>query len=794
MNEKPLKILEFDKIITMLSSHADSAMGKKLCHEIHPSADINEIETLQTETAAALSRLLKKGNVSFANAVDLTLSLKRLELGSSFHTDELLSVASLLENTSAVKKYGARDRNHVEDDCLDAIFDALLPCERLSADIRQCIISPEEISDNASPALYKIRRSIKNNEERIHSQLSGMINGSLRSYLQDSVITMRNGRYCIPVKAEYRSQVQGMIHDQSSSGSTFFVEPMSIVKLNNDIRQLEAEEAKEIERILAELSKEVFENTEAIQTDMQLLIKLDFIFARAALALEMDAVKPIFNQDGYVELKNARHPLIDKKKIVPINIWLGKDFDLLIITGPNTGGKTVALKTLGLLTIMGQSGLHIPALSQSQLTVFTKIFADIGDEQSIEQSLSTFSSHMRNVITTLRYADEHSLVLFDELCAGTDPVEGAALATSILSHLHERGIRTLATTHYSELKLFALSTPGVENASCEFDVASLQPTYRLLIGVPGKSNAFAISKKLGLPSFIIKNAQKNIGERDESFEDVVSKLEQSRIQLEKEQAEIKRLKTEAEHIRNSLENREKELINKKSEKLQKANEDAYQVLKEAKDYADSIMRLFQKSANSNSQVKELEKKRTELRTKMNSAAKGMSIQPEKKKNKELKPGDVKIGDSVRVLSLNLNGTITTRPDSKGNVIVQMGILKSKLPLSDLVLTDEAVQTSSRSFSSGGSGKIKFSKSMSISPEINLLGKTVDEAVAELDKYLDDAYISHLSEVRVVHGKGTGALRKGIHSYLKSLSIVKEYHLAAFGEGDAGVTIVKFRNT
>lgn len=793
MNTKSLKTLEFDKIIKKLTAHADSLPGQKLCEELKPLNNIDEINQLQEETSTALSRILKNGNISFSNVKDLTTSLKRLELGSCFNTRELLDTAALLENASAVKKYGRKDRNQTDDDCLDEFFNALIPCESVFSEIRNCILSEDEISDNASPALFKIRKSIKFNEEKIHSQLNSMINGSARTYLQDAVITMRNGRYCIPVKNEYRGKIQGMIHDQSSSGSTVFIEPMPIIKLNNDIKQLEGDEEKEIEKILQTLSSLVFENSGSIKLDIDILIKLDFIFARALLALDMNAIKPNFNENGYIRLKKARHPLIDKKTVVPIDLSLGSEYDLLIITGPNTGGKTVALKTAGLLSLMGQSGLHIPALSSSQLTIFDDIFADIGDEQSIEQSLSTFSSHMKNVVYILEHADEKSLVLFDELGAGTDPVEGAALAASILSFLHNLRIRTIATTHYSELKLYALATEGVENASCEFDVETLRPTYRLLTGVPGKSNAFAISKKLGIPSYIIDDAKERIGKEDETFEDIISKLERSRQELEKEQAEISKLKAEAASIRKSLENREKDFIDKKSGMVQKANEEAFTVLKEAKDYADSVMKLFQKASHSNPQVRELERKRTELRTKMDKAGTNMSLKNDKKPHKELKPSDIKIGDSVKVLSMNLKGTITTRPDNKGNVIVQMGILKSKINISDLELTDEPVITA-KNYISGNAGKIKYAKTMSVSPEINLLGKTVDEAVAELDKYLDDAYISHLSEVRVVHGKGTGALRRGIHSFLKGLSIVKEFHLAEFGEGDAGVTIVKFRNS
>ena len=793
MNGKVLKTLEYNKIIDRLESHADSESGKTLCRTLLPSSDIELIRTMQAETSSALSRILKNGNISFSSAYDLNIQLKRLELGGVLNASELLKVSALLENAALVKKYGKKDRNSTEDDCLDALFDSIVPVEKLSAEIRRCIIDENEISDSASPALSKIRRSIKNTEGRIHAQLNSMLNSSVRTYLQDSVITMRNGRYCIPVKSEYRSAVPGMIHDQSSSGSTVFIEPMAVIKLNNDIRQLEADEEKEIEAILASLSRDVFESSGIIKTNSELLIKLDFIFARASLALEMNAVEPVFNENGYINLKKARHPLIDRKTVVPTDIRIGDDFDLLIITGPNTGGKTVALKTIGLLTLMGQSGLHIPALSQSQLTVFDEIYADIGDEQSIEQSLSTFSSHMKNVISIIEQANERSFVLFDELGAGTDPVEGAALAQSVLEFLHKRHIRTIATTHYSELKLYALSAAGVENASCEFDVQTLKPTYRLLIGIPGKSNAFAISEKLGLPPHIIENAKTLIKEQDESFEDVISKLEKSRVELEREQDEIKRLKAEAENIRKNLETREKEFTEKRSDKIQKANEEAFAVLKEAKDYADSIMRLFQKSAASNPKVRELEKARDSLRDKMNKAAGGMSIQPEKQKaGKQLKPSDIQVGESVRVLSMNLKGTVSARPDSKGYVLVQMGIMSSKVHISDLEIIDEDGPTKPGFSKNSGGGKLKFSKSLTVSPEINLIGKTVDEAIAQLDKYLDDAYMAHLSEVRVVHGKGTGALRNGVHAFLKSLSTVKEFHLAAYGEGDAGVTIVKFK--
>ncbi len=792
MNSKVLKTLEYDKILQQLENHAYSGGGKALCRSLAPSKEGEAVRTMQAETAAALSRLLKRGRLSFSSAYDMSAALKRTELGSSLSISELLMTAALLENATAVKNYGKRDRNHVEDDCLDPIFDMLMTADDVCSHIRRCIIDENELSDAASPDLSKIRRSIKVTEDKIRSQLGSMLNGPSRTYLQDSVITMRNGRYCVPVKAEYRSNVPGMIHDQSSSGSTVFIEPMAVVKLNNDIRRLEKEEEKEIDRILAALSQEVYENKETIETDSRLLIRLDFIFSRASYALEMDAGEPLIDESGHTALKKARHPLLEKDAAVPIDIRIGEDFDMLVITGPNTGGKTVALKTIGLLTLMAQSGLHIPAASGSRIAIFDEVYADIGDEQSIEQSLSTFSSHMKNVISILKKANQNSLVLFDELGAGTDPVEGAALAQAVLEHLHKMHIRTIATTHYSELKLYALSESGVENASCEFDVQTLRPTYKLLIGIPGKSNAFAISKKLGLPDYIIDAARRLIDEQNESFEDIISELEKTRAGLEKERSEADRLKAEAAAIKAELENKNRDFSEKKSDKLQKANEEAYAVLKEAKDYADSVMRLFQKTAAAPPNIKKLEQTRAELRKRLDKTASDMNVPSEKKRpKKELKPSDLSIGEAVKVLSMNLDGTVLTRPDSKGYVLVQMGIMRSKIHISELELIDE--KSAEKKNVSGSAGSLKFSKSLSVSPEINLIGKTVDEAIAELDKYLDDAYMAHLPEVRIVHGKGTGALRKGIQSYLKGLSIVKEFGHAAYGEGDSGVTVVKFKN-
>ncbi len=792
MNEKALKALEYDKIIEQLTAKASSPMGKQLCHQLLPSCDLEQIEKMQTQTGDALSRIFQKGSISFHKVKDIRGSLKRLEIGSTLGIGELLSICSVLENTAKVKAYGRSDREDQGEDSLESMFQILEPLTPLSSEINRCILSEEEISDDASPGLKQVRRNMKNANDRIHSQLSSLLNGSARSYLQDAVITMRDGRYCLPVKAEYKNQVPGMIHDQSSTGSTLFIEPMSVVKLNNDLRQLEIQEQKEIEIILSNLSEQAAQYLDILTDNLETLIQLDFIFARAGLALDQNASKPEFNTEGIINLKKARHPLIHKKKVVPIDIRLGEEFDLLVVTGPNTGGKTVSLKTVGLLTLMGQSGLHIPAGDHSRLSVFEEVYADIGDEQSIEQSLSTFSSHMTNVVSFIEKATEKSLVLFDELGAGTDPTEGAALAIAILSHLHEQGIRAMATTHYSELKIYALSTPGVENASCEFNVETLRPTYRLLIGVPGKSNAFAISSKLGLPDFIIEKAKEQISEQDESFEDVISKLESSRITLEREQLEIQQYKEEIESLKKQLEEKQEKFDARKEKILREANEQAHEILRDAKEYADQTMKTFHKFEKEHISTKEIEQERQNLRKKMSKLEKNISIKQTKKTSgKRLRPSDLSIGDTVRVLSLNLKGTVNSRPDAKGNLFVQTGIFRSQVNLSDLELIDEPVVTAP-TLQRTGAGKIKMSKSANISTEINLLGKTVDEAVAELDKYLDDAYIAHLSSVRIVHGKGTGALRKGVHNYLRRQKHVASFRLGEFGEGDAGVTIVEFK--
>ena len=791
MNAKVLRVLEYDKVIRMLEAKATSDPGRELCRSLEPMTDLSQIEKAQTETADALTRIFQKGSLNFGSNKPLGMCLRSLEIGSTLSMEELLRIAGLLENTARVKHYGRSEKEDDQTDSLSEYFDCLEPLTPLSAEIRRCILSEDEMADDASPALKKIRRSMTLTGEKIHNQLTGMVNGSARSYLQDAVITSRDGRYCIPVKAEYKSPVPGMVHDQSSTGSTFFIEPAAVVSLNNQLRELEIEEQKEIAVILAELSARASEHCVEIAENQKLMTLLDFIFAKAAMAMDLNATRPLFNEDHYIRIRQGRHPLLDRKKVVPIDVELGEKFDLLIITGPNTGGKTVSLKTVGLFTLMGQAGLHIPALDRSQLSVFTEVFADIGDEQSIEHSLSTFSSHMTSIVSILKHADADSLCLFDELGAGTDPTEGAALAIAILNFLHDRGIRTMATTHYSELKIYALSTNFVENACCEFDVETLRPTYRLLIGIPGKSNAFAISKKLGLSDEIIAAAKEQIDEQDVSFEDVISNLEASRITIEKEQREIEAYKKEVESLKKKLQEKNDRIDQARDRILREANEKARDILQDAKNVADETIRVFQK-AGPGASMKDLEKTRQKLRGNIDDKNSRLSVSAKKEpKAPSLKPEQLKKGDAVRVVSMGLKGTVSSLPDAKGNLFVQCGILRTSTNIKDLVRIEEATITAPN-LQKTGSGKIRMSKSFSISPEINLLGKTVDEALAALDKYLDDAYLAHLESVRVVHGKGTGALRNAVQQHLRRVKYVKSFRQGEYGEGDAGVTIVVFK--
>ncbi len=792
MNEKVLHTLEYTKIILALTDKATSAPGKALCQKLVPMTDSAEITLAQQQTSDALTMLFQKGSTSFGGNKNVSAALRSLEVGSTLSAAELLKIAGLLDNVNRIKAYGRKAKEEEKETSLTEYFDRLEPLTLLAGEIRRCILSEEEIADDASSTLKHIRRSISLTGERIHTQLSSMVNGSCRNYLQDAVITMRDNRYCIPVKAEYKSQVPGMVHDQSSTGSTFFIEPAVIVELNNKLKELALQEQEEIERILADLSAQTGMYTTEITQDQQIMTFLDFTFAKASLAMEQNATRPLFNTRHSIHIRKGRHPLLPAKKVVPIDIHLGKDFDLLIITGPNTGGKTVSLKTVGLFTLMGQAGLHIPASDRSELSVFTEVFADIGDEQSIEQSLSTFSSHMTSIVSILKNADQDSLCLFDELGAGTDPTEGAALAIAILDHLHGRGIRTMATTHYSELKVYALSTDFVENACCEFNVETLSPTYRLLIGVPGKSNAFAISKKLGLPDYIIDAASGLLSSEDKSFEDLLSDLEQSRITIEKERMEIASYKEEIKTLKERLTAKNEKIDTAKERILRQANEQAREILQDAKNVADETIRIFQK-AGPGASLKDLEKSREKVRGKINEKNDKLTLkQKENHPQKQLKPEQLKKGDSVKIISMGLTGTVSTLPDQKGNLFVQCGIMRTQVNIKDLILVSDK-QEHSLSLSHSQTSKIKMSKSMSISTEINLLGKTVDEALSELDKYLDDAYLSHLNSVRVVHGKGTGALRNAVHQYLRKVKYVKSYRLGEYGEGDAGVTIVEFKS-
>ena len=793
MNTKVLTTLEYNKIIDLLTEKADSEPGKKLCRDLVPSTDLSTIRTAQRETKDALARLFRIGSTSFGSNRDLGFSIRSLEIGSSLSMSELLKLASFLDNVSRIKTYGKKEREDLPNDSLDAYFEGLTPMTQLANEINRCILSEEEMADDASPRLKSIRRSKLSTNEKIHSQLTSMVNGAYRTFLQDAVITMRDNRYCIPVKAEYKSQVSGMVHDQSSTGSTFFIEPAAVVNLNNQLKELDLQEQEEIEVILGDLSSQAAVHTSELAADQKIMTTLDFIFAKAKLAMEQNATEPIFNTEHYIQIRKGRHPLLDKKKAVPIDVRLGKDFDLLVITGPNTGGKTVSLKTVGLFTLMGQAGLHIPALDRSELSIFSEVYADIGDEQSIEQSLSTFSSHMTRVVHILQHADADSLCLFDELGAGTDPTEGAALAIAILNYLHDRGIRTMATTHYSELKIYALSTNFVENACCEFDVETLRPTYRLLIGIPGKSNAFAISSKLGLSDEIIHAAKEQISKEDESFEDVIADLEQSRVTIEKEQQEIAEYKERIRTLQEQLQKKNEKIDQAKDKILRDANEKARAILQEAKDVADETIRDFNK-AGASADIKELEKKRQKVRDKINEKNGKLALGNTQKKSADQKtvdPKKLKKGDSVKIISMNLKGIVNTLPDARGNLFVQCGIMRMQTNVNDLVPVKEETITAP-ALQRTNTGKLKMSKSFSVSSEINLLGCTVDEAIAKLDKYLDDAYLAHLPSVRVVHGKGTGALRNAVQSHLKRLKYVKEYRLGEYGEGDAGVTIVTFK--
>lgn len=790
MNNKALKTLEYNKITDRLASHASSEPGIKLCRELQPMMDMDGINSALKQTSDAVSRIFRHGSISFAGLKDIRPLTKALEVGSALGMSELLDICSLLKVAAGARRYGVSEDEAT--DSLSGMFNAVYDIADVRREIERCILSEDEIADDASAELKNIRRQMRICTERIRTELNSMLNGSDRTYLQEAVITTRGGRYCIPVKAEYKSQVPGMVHDQSKAGSTFFIEPMSVVRLNNEIREYEVKESEEIAKILASLSAMAGNYTAELDADYDILTQLDFIFAKAKLSFEYKGSEPIMNTRGYINIRKGRHPLIDSRKVVPIDVSIGDEYSELIITGPNTGGKTVTLKTIGLFSLLGQSGLHIPAADNSELTVFNDIFADIGDEQSIEQSLSTFSSHMKNIIEILAKADSNSLVLFDELCAGTDPTEGAALAISILTSLHKLRVTTVATTHYSELKIFALSTEGVQNACCEFDVATLAPTYRLLIGIPGKSNAFAISGKLGLPQYIIDDAKESLASEDVAFEDVISDLEKSRVTIEREKLELEEYKKEVEDLKNQLKAKNERLDERSDNILQKAREEASAILREAKETADDAIRKLNKANAAGMSVTELEKQRQRIKDNINKVDKGRVLKSQAPARQH-KASDFHIGDRVHVASLNLDGTVHTLPNQKGELNVTIGIMNYNVNMSDLTIIEEASEMRKLKQKSSGIGKLKMSKTASISPEINLIGMTSDEAIMTLDKYLDDAFLSHISPVRIVHGKGSGVLRNAVHNYLKRQKHVKSFRLGSFGEGDYGVTIIEFKD-
>ena len=791
MNNKSLSTLEYNKIISRLVSFACSDGAKQILHKLEPMTDIDKINTALDYTNDALTRVYQKGSVDFSRIKDIRGSIARLKVGSSLNALELLNISMLLECAAHIKGYYEQ-----RADSIQPLIDMLDPVTLLNNAIKKCIISEDEISDDASANLRSIRRQKNIAADRIHTELNKILNSpSTRTYLQDYVITTRQGRFCLPVKAEYKSLMPGMVHDQSSTGSTVFIEPAAVVKLNNDIRELELKEQAEIEVILADLSAKAAEYTDSLLSDYEILTNLDCIFAKALLSRHFNCSRPVMNNKGIVNIKKGRHPLIEPHTVVPIDIYLGTDFNLLIITGPNTGGKTVSLKTVGLLTLMAQAGLNIPALEHSDIAVFDNIFADIGDEQSIEQSLSTFSSHMTNTVDILKKADSNSIILFDEIGAGTDPTEGAALAIAILDSLHRRNITTMATTHYSEIKMYALTTDGVENACCEFDVQSLRPTYRLLIGVPGKSNAFAISKKLGLSDNIINDASRRLDSEDIKFEDLVTDLEQSRVTIEREREELNEYKAQIAQLKSELTKKTERLDERTDNIIRKANEEAARILKDAKEYADKTINAMNKHGMT---VKELEKHRSAIREKMNKRQEKLKIEPANNisEHKAHDISEFKVGMHVKVLTMNVIGTVSQIHKNKNQVTVLVGSLSTKMDIKNLAILKgykDPAETSSKPKGAGGSGKIKMSKSSSVSSEINLLGYTVDEAIAVLDKYLDDAYIARIPQVRIVHGKGTGALRSGITSYLHGVPYIKEFRLGQIGEGAEGVTIVTFKD-
>lgn len=785
MNQKVLKTIEYTKIIAMLIEEAESSLGKERAEALLPSSDFYEVERNLLETEEAESRIRLKGPVSFRGIMDLRPYFPRLQLGASLSISELYQVARMLESSKKVKEQGGE----IEDSLL-AYFEEIDSLEEIRRELARSIESEERLFDDASKELSDIRRKEKGIEGKITEELNRILNEK-RSMLQEGVITLRNGRHVFPVKAEYKNAFHGIVHDESSTGVTLFMEPLSIVQLENNLSELFSLEKQEVEKILLTLSLKLSPNLPVLERNLELLSHLDFVFAKAKLGKKMDGVRPALEKEKKLKLLDARHPLIPKDKVIPISIHIGESFRLLVITGPNTGGKTVCLKTLGLLQLMGQAGLLIPAFQGSSITVFKEIYADIGDEQSIEQSLSTFSAHMTNTVKILSEADSDCLCLFDELGAGTDPTEGAALALGILHELYEREVTTLATTHYAEIKLYALSTEGVENAACEFDVESLRPTYRLLIGVPGKSNAFAIAKKLGLSEKIIEDARGRIGEEDLHFEDLISDLEDSKRLAERERLEIEQYKEEVERLKARARESTKGIEKGREKILNRAREEAAKILSDAKETADSIVKEIRKRENGGGSSLEVEQIRSKLKKKMEETQ-AFSGQSVKGPMQTISLKNLKLGDKVRLLNMhNVVGTVTELPDKNGMFTVSAGILRTKVSAKEV----EFIQHKEKEAPVRNQGKtagLGRAKAMGISPEINLIGKMTADALPELNKYLDDAFLAKLPQVRVVHGRGTGALRKMVQDCAKKNKHIESFRLGEYGEGSDGVTMIYFK--
>ena len=784
--DKALKVLEYDKIIDMLLDLTQGELARDLVEKLEPSNDIDEIRRMQEETSEAYRVLARYGDIDYTAATHIKHLVSKASLGSMLFIEDLYDIMQNIFLVSSIKRYlkTAIEDENLKLKHLRRLYDSLASLDDLKKKLSMTIVSRDEIADNASSTLRSIRRSKKLKNQAIEDKLNSYITSDkTKKYLQDAIVTMREGRYVIPVKNEYRSSVEGMIHDISQKGSTVFIEPMAVVKLNNELRELENEEKKEIERILYELSSEVSEYKTYLEMNEEALKSISFIFARARLAREMRATEPVLNDRGYVNLKNARHPLIAKDKVVPTTVELGDEYTSLIITGPNTGGKTVSLKTVGLITLMAKSGLNIPCDNNSSVAVFDKVYADIGDEQSIEQSLSTFSSHMKNIVHIVENAEYNDLVLFDELGAGTDPTEGAALAISILKLFRERRIRTMATTHYSQIKFYALTSEGVKNASMEFNVDTLSPTYRLIIGIPGKSNAFEISKRLGLDQKIIDSAKELLNENDTRFEDVLKAIEEDRTEIENKRIKINEENEEIERLREKLENKNKKLEDRQEAIINKAKEEAREIVKKAKSESAFIIDELKdiSSLSKKEDRRRLQEAKDYLRDLEDENR--LKIKDNKKRTKEI-PTDIKLGESVRIISIDKFGEVETLPDEKGDLNIQVGIMSVRSNIKDIERSEskEEVKVEKKTRS------INKAKSKNISSEINLIGRTVDEAILLLDKYLDDAYLARLKEVRIIHGKGTGTLRDAVRKYLQNSKHVIEYREADYTEGGSGATV------